>query len=183
MRQHTEATQRCLKAIFSFVLITLIWTLPSTSWAVMEGLSTEDLTRSSDSVISGNVESTTARWSDDGKTILTSAIVVVSEVIKGRSVNQKIEVEYPGGEVGDIGLRVSDEPDMEEGEKVLLFMKQEIKPSGTQKYNLVGKGQGKYSIGPDRIARKKGFSLVGGTKQIDAEVPLDDLIEKIRRVK
>lgn len=183
MRQHTEATRRCLKAISSFVLITFLWALPAASWAVMEGLLTEDLTRSSDLVVLGDVKSAEARWSDDGKTIFTTAIIVVSEVIKGRSVSQKIEVEYPGGEVGDIGLRVSDEQGMEKGDKVLLFLKHGVKPDETHKYNLVGKGQGKYSIGPDGVARKKGFSLVGDTKQIDAEVPLDALIEKIRRVR
>lgn len=149
----------------------------------MEGLSTEDLAKGSDIVVLGDVESATAKWSDDRKTISTTAIVVITEVIKGQSVSQKIEVEYPGGEVGDIGLRVSDEPGMEKGEKVLLFLKHVIGANETYKHNLVGKGQGKYSIAPDGIARKKGFSLVGDTKQIDAEVPLDTLIEKIKRVK
>ena len=183
MRQHTEAVRRCLKAIFTFVLITFLWALPVASWAVMKGLTTEDLTKSSDLVVAGDVESATAKWSDDGKTIFTTAIVVVREVIKGRSVSHKIEVEYPGGEVGDIGLRVSDEGGLEQGEKVLLFLKHGIRPGGTHKYNLVGKGQGKYSIGQDGVARKKGFSLAGDTKQIDTEIPLEALIEKIRRVK
>ena len=183
MRPHTEAARRCLNAIFSFVLITSLWALPIASWAVMEGISTEDLARGSDLVVLGDVESAAASWSSDHETIFTTAIVAVTEVIKGRTVSQKIEIEYPGGEVGDIGMRVSDEPGMEKGEKVLLFLKHVIRPDETHKYNLVGKAQGKYSIGPDGVARKKGFSLGGDTKQIDAEVPLDTLIEKIKRVK
>jgi len=149
----------------------------------MEGLTTEYLTRSSDLVVSGDVESATAKWSDDGKTIFTTAIVVVTEVIKGQPGSQKVDVEYPGGEVGDIGLRVSDEPVMKKGEKVVLFLKRGIKPIEKNKYKLVGKGQGKYSIGSDGVARKEGFSLVEDTKQIDTEIPIDALIEKIRRVK
>lgn len=183
MRQYTEARQRCLEATFSFFWFTFLWALPIASWGVMEGLSTEDLARGSDLVVLGDVESVTAKWSDDGKTIFTTANVMVTEVVKGPSVSQKIEVEYPGGEIGDIGLKVSDEPGMEKGEKVILFLKHGIRFSETSKYNLVGKGQGKYSIGPDGVARKKGFSVVGDTKQIDAEVPLNTLIEKIKRVK
>jgi hypothetical protein len=183
MRPHTEAARPCLNAIFSFVLITFLWALPIASWAVMEGIPTEDLARGSDLVVLGDIESAAASWSNDHKTIFTTAIVEVAEVIKGRSVSQKIEIEYPGGEVGDIGMRVSDEPGMEKGEKVLLFLKHVNGPDETHKYNLVGKGQGKYSIGPDGIARKKGYSLVGDPKQIDAEVPIDILIEKIKGVK
>lgn len=184
MRRHTDATRRCLKAIFTFVLVTFPWALPADSLAVMKGLTVEDLTGRSDLVLSGQVESVTAGWSDDGKTISTTAIVVVSEVIKGRSALRKIAVEYPGGEVGDIGLRVSDEPGMEKGEKVLLFLKQGDNGHGaTHKFNLVGKGQGKYSIGSDGMARKKGFSIVGEKSRIDAEIPLDALLEKIRRGK
>jgi len=164
-------------------LITFLWALPDASWAVMEGLSTEDLARRSDLIVMGDVESAAARWSNDGQTIVTTAIVLVKEVIKGQPVSRKIEVEYRGGEVGDIGLRVSDEPGMDKGEKVLLFLKRGIEPGESDKYDLVGKAQGKYSIGPDGVARKKGFSVLGDTKQIDAEVPLETLIDKIKRVK
>ena len=183
MPQRTVATRRCLKATFSFVLIAFLCVLPIASRGVMEGLSTEDLARGSDLVVLGDVESATGKWSDDGRTIITTANVVVTEVIKGQSVRRTIDVEYPGGEVGDIGLRVSDEPAMEKGEKVILFLKHGIRPGETRKYNMVGKGQGKYSIGPDGVARKKGFSLAGDAKQIDAEIPFDALIEKIKRVK
>lgn len=180
MRQPTEAARRCLKALFSFALLAFLCAMPAASWAVMEGLSTEDLTRNSDVVVLGDVESVTAGWSDDGKTILTTATVVVTGVIKGGAADRKIEVAYPGGEVGGIGLRVSDEPRMEKGEKTVLFLKRGIGPGESHRYRLVGKGQGKYSVGPDGVARKKGFSLAGDARQIDAEVPLDVLIEKIR---
>ena len=130
MCQHTEAARRWKKAIFTFALTTFLLALPIASWAVMEGLPTEDLARGADIVVLGDVESATAKWSDDGKTIFTTAIVVVTDVIKGRSVGRKIEVEYPGGEVGGIGLKVSDEPAMEKGEKVLLFLKHVRRDNG-----------------------------------------------------
>ena len=182
MLQHTEAPRRFLKATLSSVLITFLWTLPIASWAVMEGMSTEHLTRASDLVALGAVESAVAGWGADGTTIVTTATVVVAEVIRGQSASRKIEVEYAGGEVGDIGLKVSDEPGMKTGERVLLFLKRGTGPGETGKYRLVGKAQGKYSIGPDGVARKKGFSVVGDTTQIDAEIPLETLIEKIKRV-
>lgn len=183
MRRLTEATRQCLKATFSFVLSSFLLALPVASWAVMEGFSIEELAGRSDLVVLGDVESVTSGWSEDGKTIFTTAIVVVAEVIKGQSVRRRIGVEYPGGEVGEIGLRVSDEPGMAKGEKVLLFLKRVIGTSEIDKHAFVGKGQGKYSIGPDGIARKKGFSLAGDTKPIDAEIPIDTLIDKIRRAR
>lgn len=181
MRRPTEAARRNRKAILLLVLIAFSWTMPSASFAVMEGLSVEDLTGRSELVLSGQVRSVTAGWSDDGKSIYTTAVVSVSEMIKGQAVRREIEVEVPGGEVGDIGLRVSDEPAMATGEDVVLFLKRGSRPGAADKYNLVGKGQGKYSIGSDGVARKKGFSLAGDTKPVDAEIPLDALIGKIRR--
>lgn len=181
MRRYTEAKRRNWKATLFFVLVAFPWTLPSSSLAVMEGLAVEDLAGHSDLVLSGHVRSVTAGWSEDGRTIFTTAVVAVTEGIKGQPVLREIEVEYPGGEVGRIGLRVSDEPAMETGEDVILFLKRGSRPSSADKYNLVGKGQGKYSIGPDGIARRKGYSLAGDAKDADAEIPRGALIERVRR--
>ena len=68
------------------------------------------------------------------------------------------------------------------GEKVLLFLKAGKSKKDGAAYNLVGKNQGKYVVTADGIARKNGFSIEGEKEMIDNNIPVDALIEKIRRV-
>jgi hypothetical protein len=149
----------------------------------MLGLGTEELTRGSESVIIGEVEDTEAQWSKDGKTIFTKAFIVVNEIIRGRTLQKRIIIEYEGGEIGDIGLKVSDVVPLEKGERVLLFLKSGKSRGDGFIYNIVGKAQGKYSIDKERIARKRGFSVIRGEDIIDNNIPLDELIKKIREVR
>lgn len=164
-------------------LIMVCFLLSSRSHAVMLGLGTEELTRGSESVIIGEVEDTEAQWSKDGKTIFTKAFIVVNEIIRGRTLQKRITIEYEGGEIGDIGLKVSDVVPLEKGERVLLFLKSGKSRGDGFVYNIVGKAQGKYSIDKERIARKRGFSVMGGEDIIDNNIPLDELLKKIREVR
>jgi hypothetical protein len=148
----------------------------------MEGLSTEELTRSSEIVIEGTVNDVAAEWSKDGKTIISRSTVIPTNVIKGK-IAQEITVELDGGEIGDIGFHVSDVEPLRKGEKVILFLKTGESRRGGNAFKIVGNAQGKYSIGKDGIARKRGFSVITGEEKIDNNIPVEELVDKIRRVK
>lgn len=163
-----------------FLCFIVLCFLSSSSFAIMKGLSTEELTKASDLVIVGKVEDIEAQWSKDGRTIFTSAYIVIDNVIKGTA-QANIMIEYEGGEIGDIGLKVSDESALLKGEKVILFLKSGKSKKDGVAYNIVGKGQGKYVIDVYGIARKRGFSIVGREENIDNNIPVDELIEKIRK--
>src|SRR3989338_3646950 len=63
----------------------------------------------------------------------------------------KIIVEYEGGEVGDIGVWVEDEPSLGKGEQVLLFLTNSFWRKNV--YYIVGGVLGKYAICPDDTVR------------------------------
>ena len=173
----------CKKVSFIgiFTLFFLIVFLSNSS-SIMLGLSTEKLTKNSDLVVEGEVEDTISEWSKNGKTIITSANIIVSNVIKGVMPYYKIIVEYEGGLIGDLGMRVSDEVQLSKGERVIIFLKEgKSKKDGTV-FKIVGKSQGKYVIDNNGVARKQGFSLVQGKEFIDNDIPVEELVEKIRRV-
>jgi hypothetical protein len=151
----------------------------------MKGLSTEELTSASDLVIEGEVDDTEAQWSKDGKSIFTSATVIVNTFVKGKTTQKKIKVEYDGGEIGNIGMKVSDQAavPLRKGERVLLFLKSGKSKKDGKAYNIVGKGQGKYSIDAKGIARKSGVAIVGPKESIDNNLSVDELIEKIKKVR
>ena len=154
----------------------------SQAGAFMTGLSTEELTRSSEAVVVGGVEDVESHWNQDGTSIFTTASVVVEEVVRGVVKQQMVTVEYEGGEIGEIGLKVSDVAPLERGEKVLLFLKSGKGKRDGSVYHIVGKAQGKYLIGEDGIARKRGFALGNRKDVVESETPLGRLIEKIRNV-
>lgn len=174
MRKLLEINLICLMMIFS---------LAPFSYAVMFGLSTEDLTRGSEMVVEGDVEDVQSQWSEDGKTIFTRVTIVIRESVKGVMTEKKVVVEHEGGEVGDIGLKVSDVAVFRKGQRVLLFLKSGRSRGGGHVYNVVGKAQGKYTIDKEGIARKSGFSLIRGQEAVDNNIPLDVLKEKIKKIR
>ena len=166
-----------------FFLTIILFTfslLCAESSAVMEGMSTADLTRSSDMVIEGEVTDVSAFWSTDGNSIISRATILQSHVIRGHSFQRHITVEYEGGEIGDTGFRVSDVSPLTAGERVILFLRSGMSRISGNVFTIVGKGQGKYAIGNDGIARKGGFSIIQGNEVIDNNIPVQDLIDKIR---
>ena len=170
--------------LFSICAILLIVTLSvSPSISIMRGMGTSELTSLSDLVIRGNVESVQSYWSSDHTTIITQAVIVYNTVIRGTTREKKITVEYEGGEVGDTGLRVSDSAEIKTGEDVVLFLKGGKSRRAGQAFRIVGKAQGKYTVGSDGIARKKGFSVIDGQEMIDNNIPVQTLMEKIRKIK
>jgi len=169
--------------LISFLCCVVIGVFASGSRAVMKGLSTEELTKSADTVIIGEVADVQAQWSKDGSSIFTIATIDVSQVVRGQTLPARISVEYEGGEVGDIGLRVSDVGTLEKGEKVLLFLKTAKSKKDGSAYTMVGKSQGTYRIGADGIASKSGFSVMDGQDAIESNIPLSDLVKKIRSIR
>jgi hypothetical protein len=155
----------------------------SESVALMVGMTTEELTNESALIFEGVVEDTKSQWSKDGKTIITRVTVSYTELIKGKTKDRKVVVEYDGGVVGDTVLRVSDMADFQVGERVILFLSPGKSKKDGDVYSMVGKSQGKYTIDGEGIARKKGFSFVPGTGFIDNNLPADKLKEKIKKVK
>jgi hypothetical protein len=145
-------------------------------------LSTENLTSESALIILGEVKQVKSEWSEDKKAILTFATVTVRESIKGKAANKTLKIMYEGGEIDGIGMRVSDVAIPEVGENLLLF----LKPAKTRQfetiYKNVGKAQGQYKIDKDGIARKAGYHVEGSARDIDNNMPIEVLIDKIKRI-
>ena len=176
-------TKTSFAAVLAAVLSICVFT--NHAHAVMTGLSTEELTKLSHAVITGTVEDVQSYWGSDKKTIFTTASIKISEVIRGKAVKNTITVEYEGGEVDGIGLRISDMAVLSKGEKILLFLKTVKSKKAEQKedvFRIVGKAQGKYLIDNQGIARKSGFSVIDGKEAIDNDVSVETLINKIKGV-
>jgi hypothetical protein len=169
-------------ATIIFFILMATFCLSHQSAAIMIPLCTENLTGESALIILGDVKQVQSEWSEDKKSIFTFATVAVQKTIKGKAANKTLKIMYEGGEIDGIGMKVSDVAIPNVGENVLLF----LKPAKTRKfettYKNVGKAQGQYKIDKDGIARKSGYSLEGSAKDIDNNMPIEVLIEKIKRI-
>ncbi len=173
-----------MKAILliAYVII-IVFLITSPSLALMIPLSTEELADKSEVVIKGKVDDVQGKWSRDKNLIVTQVSVIIDKIYKGKLDEEKVVVEFDGGEVDGVGFGVSDSARFNKGEEVLLFLKPAQSKVKGMIYNLIGSAQGKYSIDENGIAHKEGFSVFIEKDEdksiIDNDVPLDSLLRKM----
>jgi len=136
--------------VIASLFLALTFFSPISSFALMIEKSAEELSQDAKVIIQGEVKSVRSYKGING-VIYTRASVVVNDVIKGKNIKKNITVEYEGGEVGDVGVRVEDEPTLEKGEQVLLFLTNSFWRKNV--YYIVGGVLGKYAICSDDTVR------------------------------
>lgn len=165
-----------MKKIYSILCGGLIFSLiagffSTQGAALMIRKSVEELTYEADSIMIGKVTGMESRWNEDRTLIYTYVTISARDYVKKLSnigESEEIIVRMPGGEVGDIGLKVSDMPEFREGEEVLLFLKKE-RPTI---FRVVGLFQGKYTVEDGRAKNKV----------LGREIPLDSFVSQIREI-
>ena len=161
----------------------VLWILMATvAQALMLAMSLEQLVAESDMVVDGQVMEVRSFWTTDHKSIVTRANIVVSEVIAGEVKEQIVMVEYPGGEVDGIGLKVSDIATLKTGENVVLFLRRMKNLAGeAQVLQIVGEAQGKYSVA-EGMAVKGDFTVAGPNTKVQYTVSVEDLKREVRKI-
>ena len=151
--------------------------------ALMIPLSTEELTDQSELVIRVTVEDIQGKWSKKKDVIVTQVSIIIDKIYKGTLDEEKVIVEFDGGEVDGVGFGVSDTAQFTKGEEVLVFLKSGLSKVDGFVYNLIGAAQGKYIIDEEGIAKKEGFSVFIAKEEdktlIDNNISVDTLIKKI----
>jgi len=188
--------------LFLAIFLAIFLTSKGLVSASMDGLGVDELTKGSDAVVQGTVEKLTPRWSEDGNKIITTAKVRVSTVVKGndRYKNKKgglVEVEYEGGEVGDIGYKRADVSVLNQGDNVFMFLKTggaespNAQTRGMRSFvapedmphSIVGLGQGVYKVDRAGMARKSEFSIVSGHEKVNPSLRVEELTRMVKGVK
>jgi len=158
-----------LHSVLVFLLLTGF--LASQTSALMVRKSIEELTSEADSILIGKVKKIESQWNEEKTLIYTYVTISVKQHTKtllGVGEVQEIIVKVRGGEVGGIGLKVSDTPQFREGEEVFLFLRMEKLPL----FSVAGLFQGKYTIEEGRVKNR----ILG------LEVPLDSFISQIKGI-
>ncbi len=178
-----------MRRLFAIIIPLLI--LSSAGNSLMIKLPLERLSLDADSIVLGEVKGIECQWSMDRSTIVTIVTLEVQRVIKGEFSRGPVLIQYPGGEIGEIGLKVSDQPRFELHEKTLVFLESVKEKNDPQNsliiamdfwpgYTVFGAAQGKYSVDDDGVARKEGYSLISDEPDPDRFLLLENLITRIR---
>ena len=109
--------------------------------------SLEQLSQEADTIVIGSVTMQVSTWNDQRTAIRTDVTVTVEENIKG---SQKAEVTFriAGGVVGEVGMRTSNDPVFQDGDRVILFLHTAIVP-----HTIVGQYQGAYKVSNEMLTR------------------------------
>lgn len=131
--------------------------------AASRSLSMEQMFARADRVVVGRVSRVASRWAEwegVGRVIVTRCTVVVEESLGGRDRGEsvaEIEVEVPGGTVGDLTLVVSDAPALLDGERAVFFL---VEGASGGTHRIYGLESGKLPLRGARIVANPG--LVSG---------------------
>lgn len=140
-------------------------------WALVKKLSLENLTNRSSLILIGKVTNLQSS-KEEGKTIITDVTITPENFVKSSVNAPEITVRILGGEVGDIGLKVSTEPDFKKGERVLLFLEKTNKANNI--YQATTGIQGKYTINANNAINTRGLIP-------EKNIALDKLIKQIEK--
>ena len=134
--------------------------IPLISYGILMDLSLEDLTTNAEWIVIGTVENMESRWNDSQDYIYTYLTLSVDEYLKNPLEETELTIQIPGGVVDDIEQRVSDTPEFQSGEHVVLFL---FDRDG-QKW-VYGWEKGKYTIENEQV--------------VELNIPLDDFKQQI----
>lgn len=130
-----------LQSLIVFTIILNLFLYPSFAVAAVRYMDRTELIQRSNLIFDGKVLQKKTRWNEHTKFAVTDYIFSVDKVLYGNT-DKTINLTLEGGQIGDIKYNVSDEPEFNEGEKVLLMLN---KPNHQKNYSITGSIQGQFS--------------------------------------
>jgi hypothetical protein len=118
----------------------LLWSAASLATAMVR-LDLPTLTHTAQLIVRGHVTQMQSRWTGDGRQIVTDVELEVDESLKGEPA-RRLVIQQLGGQVGNIGQRVSGLASFERGEEVVVF----LQAHGRGSFRVSGLAQGKFKV-------------------------------------
>lgn len=112
----------------------------------------QKLVQTTDSVVQGKIVNLETRWSESGRMVVTEALVLVDEVLIGKT-KRVVKVRTYGGEIDGVQFEAIGFPKFEADEKVLLFLKADDEDGSVRVH---GYQQGQFRV----VTRNDGVTLV-----------------------
>ncbi len=130
-------------ALFTGIL--LITTVPNSSRAQSEEMSTETLVRRADVIVVGKVTAVQSEWNSDRSRIYTTVTVAIDQRIKGEEGQSSLSISTPGGEIDGVGEWYSHTPKFKVNEEIVVFAEKDQ----NGRLRVAGGDQGKITVKED----------------------------------
>lgn len=165
------------------VVFGLIFLMSSLAFGLLKYLPLEYLKKNAEIIVLGEVRNIRPFWNEAKNKILTEVSLAPQKFLKGREA-QEIKVIVQGGVIGRKGLWVSDQPQFQKGEKVILFLTAG-KLLGRE---VLGWQQGKFQVVKDKTTQQDlvitpdfhGLSGAGIIQHFQSKkIPLGEFLQKI----
>lgn len=175
-------------AVLAASLLALALQPPRVSASVAMALDLAGLVQRADAIVVGTTTSRRSRW--EGRRIVTDVTLSVERALAGRAASGgELALTYLGGEVGDVGMRVTGMPHFRVGGRCLLFG--EDAPAGPS-MRPVGMSQGVMPVrrrdGRDvvlpggaglALVQRSGGGLAPAPAALTHARPLDEVLSEI----
>ncbi|ATB37599.1 hypothetical protein CYFUS_003024 [Cystobacter fuscus] len=125
---------------FRVLLATAVLLCVPASATTLLKMDLPELSHSADVIVHGTVRRMESRWSGDHRLIVTDVEIQVTESLKGQA-SGTVLVTQRGGEVGDIGQKVSGLASFAPNEEVVVFLERR-----GPAFHVSGMAQGKYKV-------------------------------------
>ncbi len=136
------------KALVLLAVAALLFGTSGTGYALLEQKELTDLTIAADEIIIGTVDDQYVAFVDENIIHTFSEVFVEYSFLGAAPSSRSIVVETAGGEIGDLGLWVEDQPVINVGERVVLFLNGN-EERGT--FTINNHVQGKYTMDEDWV--------------------------------
>lgn len=146
-----------MKSLFTALIIFII---SAGAFASLVYMDTAELVDTSDLIVVGKVDAIESFYGADGF-IYSRAYVTVDDIILGDHRTDVVEVVYPGGIVGGVGMATSISPVFDEGMEVVLFLK--VDDEG--EFVLTNHAASKFTV-EDGIVIEEGIPLADYVNEI-----------------
>jgi len=137
------------------------------SFAQFSSSEIKNLTYGADIILTGKVTEQASSWNENKTRIYTKATIQVEEYLKGNNTGGTVTVNYPGGEIGEIGEMYSHMPRFKDNEEVLVFLE---KSGNNTDYKVLNGEEGKITLLNDETT---------GEKTTNSNIPLNSLKQQI----
>lgn len=140
--------------MFTGLFVLMVFAAPQSTSTAYSPETTADLAKEAQVIARGKVRAMKSEWNDEKTYIWTFVTLAVSDTVKGADMRGKeIQIKIPGGVVGDIGQRQSNQVTFQEGEDVVVFLGRETYRA-KEYFTVVHQVHGKFTVEAGKIRGK-----------------------------
>lgn len=139
-----------MKRTAALLVVALLAAVPAFA-STFVAMSPKEMVSEADAVVVARVTDRVSSWTESGRLVYTDNSLAVEDVVLGEAPSF-VTVRTFGGQIGDVQVEAHGFPKLEDGERVLLFLREDRETGATR---ILGYQQGHFRV----VTRLDGVTL------------------------